>query len=171
MLKLVQKELPDGVLLDIEIPEIDGLTLTKQISSDFPLIKVIILSTHLGTEYVAKALDLGAKGYISKCAISKDLSLLIQLVYRGYSSIKYDLIDQVIKSNRQVIKQYQEQVKQLKYRQQLIQGNHTKSKHNKLFIKLRIITKYLIMSISKGFFLQKINVIIKKGFNFLFKSR
>ncbi len=128
VLDLVKQENPDIILLDIEMPEIDGLTLTKQISTDFPEIKVIILSTHLGTEYVAKALDLGAKGYISKSAVTQDLSLSIQLVNRGYSSIKHELIDQVLKQNREKVLQYQERIKELEYNQKLAESNYHKNK-------------------------------------------
>lgn len=131
VLELVQKETPDIVLLDIEMPEIDGLTLTKKLSSDFPEIKVIILSTHLATEYVSKALDFGAKGYISKSAVTQDLSLSIQLVDRGYSSIKHELITQVLQQNQEIILQYQRRIKELEYNQQVIENSSRKNKNNK----------------------------------------
>lgn len=131
VLELVQKETPDIVLLDIEMPEIDGLTLTQKISADFPEIKVIILSTHLATEYVSQALDFGAKGYISKSAVTQDLSLSIQLVDRGYSSIKYELITQVLQQNQEIILQYQRRIKELEYDLQVIQNSSKKIKNKK----------------------------------------
>ncbi len=131
VLELVQKETPDIVLLDIEMPEIDGLTLTQKISADFPEIKVIILSTHLATEYVSQALDFGAKGYISKSAVTQDLSLSIQLVDRGYSSIKYELITQVLQQNQEIILQYQKRIKELEYDLQVIQNSSKKIKNKK----------------------------------------
>lgn len=134
VLELVQKQTPDIVLLDIEMPKIDGLTLTKQISSDFPSIKIIILSTHLSTEYVAKALDLGAKGYMSKCAVTKDLSLSIQLVDRGYSSIKHELITQVLKHNQEKVIQYQQQIETLKYKPKIIYDNSKNHKNRREFL-------------------------------------
>ena len=131
VLELVQKETPDIILLDIEMPEIDGLTLTKKISADFPEIKVIILSTHLATEYVSQALDFGAKGYISKSAVTQDLSLSIQLVDRGYSSIKHELITQVLQQNQEIILQYQRRIKELEYDLQVIQNSSKKIKNKK----------------------------------------
>lgn len=131
VLELVQKETPDIVLLDIEMPEIDGLTLTQKISADFPEIKVIILSTHLATEYVSQALDFGAKGYISKSAVTQDLSLSIQLVDRGYSSIKHELITQVLQQNQEIIFQYQKRIKELEYDRQVIQNSSKKIKNKK----------------------------------------
>ncbi len=131
VLELVQKETPDIVLLDIEMPEIDGLTLTQKISADFPEIKVIILSTHLATEYVSQALDFGAKGYISTSAVTQDLSLSIQLVDRGYSSIKHELITQVLQQNQEIILQYQRRIKELEYDLQVIQNSSKKIKNKK----------------------------------------
>lgn len=129
VLDLVNKENPDIILLDIEMPEVDGLTLTKHISENFPNTKVIILSAHLDTEYVAKALSLGAKGYISKSAVTQDLSLSIQLVNRGYSSIKHELITQVLKQKKEIVVRYKERIKQLEYEREIAKNNHKKFKN------------------------------------------
>ena len=131
VLDLVEKENPDIILLDVEMPEIDGLTLTKHISTNFPEIKVIILSAHLDTKYVSKALDFGAKGYISKSAVTQDLSLSIQLVYRGYSSIKHELITQVLQQNQATVVRYREKIKQLEDSQKEIENNIKTNKNKK----------------------------------------
>ena len=167
VLELVQKEVPDIVLLDIEMPDIDGLTLTKQITADFPSIKVIILSTHLRTEYVAKALDFGAKGYISKSAVTQDLALSIQLVYRGYSSIKHELITQVLKQNKEKISQYQKYIETLKYQ---IKKNYNDSRNQKQILSLTPVKKSLIKIINAGKnILQTIITPINKSIKALFK--
>ena len=167
VLELVQKEAPDIVLLDIEMPDIDGLTLTKQIASDFPAIKVIILSTHLRTEYVTKALDFGAKGYISKSAVTQDLSLSIQLVYRGYSSIKHELIAQVLNHNKEKIIQYQKYIEILKHQLKKI---HNDSKNKKPILSLIPVQKYIIKILNPGKnVLQTINSLINKGLKSFFK--
>lgn len=157
VLDLVQKENPDIILLDIEMPEIDGLTLTQKISSDFPESKIIILSTHLGTDYVSKALDLGAKGYISKSAVTKDLSLSIQLVERGYSCIKHELMAEVLEQNQQRIIQYQKRIKELEYNQTIIQNSNKNNQKNsgskrnkKSFTTKNNKDKNLLKSISSG---------------------
>ncbi|MDJ0649479.1 MAG: response regulator transcription factor [Xenococcaceae cyanobacterium MO_188.B19] len=164
VLELVQKETPDIILLDIEMPEIDGLTLTKKISSDFPEIKVIILSTHLATEYVSKALDFGAKGYISKSAVTQDLSLSIQLVDRGYSSIKHELITQVLEQNQQIILQYQKRIKELEYNQQVIENSNQKNKNKKGIFSSKKRKKSSGAKNSKGKnIFQSINLIISRS--------
>lgn len=84
---------PDVILLDIDMPEIDGLTLAQQIGERFPQIKVIMLSSHEEESYVQKATELGAKGYLLKNASSQELEWSIRLVHRGYSAIKSELLE------------------------------------------------------------------------------
>ncbi len=167
VLELVPKEAPDIILLDIEMPDIDGLTLTKQISCNYPSIKIIILSTHLRTEYVTKALDFGAKGYIYKSAVTQDLSLSIQLVYRGYSSIKHELVTQVLNHYQQKIIQYQEYIETLKYQ---LKKNHNNSKNQKKILSLIEFKNYImtIFNPQKNV-LQTINKGLKSFFKYLYR--
>ncbi|MBW8048755.1 MAG: response regulator [Cytophagales bacterium] len=57
---------------DISIPVISGIELTKTISKNYPLTKVLILSIHNKGEYVIKAIDTGTSGYLSKILIKKN---------------------------------------------------------------------------------------------------
>ena len=84
---------PDVVLLDIDLPGIDGLTVADRIRLKFPKIKIIMLSSHDDKRYVAKATALGAKGYLLKDATSEQLEWSIKLVHQGYSAIKSDLLN------------------------------------------------------------------------------
>jgi DNA-binding NarL/FixJ family response regulator len=58
--------LPDVILLDIRMPEMDGVATVKGIKQDYPNIKVIMLTTFNDTEYVMEALANGANGYLLK---------------------------------------------------------------------------------------------------------
>ncbi|MCC0177335.1 response regulator [Waterburya agarophytonicola K14] len=90
-IKLLQ---PDIVLLDIDMPGMDGLTLANIIRSRFPLVKIIMLSSHEEKSYVQQATESGAKGYLLKNASSQELEWSIKLVHRGYSAIKSELLEQ-----------------------------------------------------------------------------
>lgn len=92
-LETIERLKPDIVLLDINMPDIDGLTVASQIRSQFPQIKIIMLSSHEDEQYVQKATQLGAKGYLLKSASSQELEWSIKLVYRGYSAIKSELLE------------------------------------------------------------------------------
>lgn len=84
---------PDIVLLDIEMPGVDGLALADRIRLKFPKVKVIILSSHEDKSYVEKATAVGAKGYLLKSVSSKELEWSIKLVEQGYSAIKSELLE------------------------------------------------------------------------------
>lgn len=79
---------PDVVLLDINLPDIDGLDVAQKIHDKFPQIQIIILSSSEEESYVKKAVSLGARGYLSKNLSSDELERAIELVYQGYSVIK-----------------------------------------------------------------------------------
>jgi two-component system response regulator DegU len=63
-LKIVDIVSPDIILMDIKMPGMDGVRLTKEIKQSFPSIKIIMLTLH--GDYLAEAMQAGASGYILK---------------------------------------------------------------------------------------------------------
>ena len=94
-IKLAQKLMPDLMLVDLEMPGIDGLELTRIIDRDFPSIKVIVLSMHERDEYIQQSLQAGAMGYFLKNTPAEDLKEAIRLVSRGYTQFSPGLIHKV----------------------------------------------------------------------------
>ncbi len=90
---------PDIVLLDIEMPGINGLAVAGKIRSQFPQVKVIILSTREDKASVQKATVQGAKGYLLKTASSDELEWTIKLVEQGYSAMKSELMGEQLFPN------------------------------------------------------------------------
>ena len=81
LLKLTnESNLPDILLLDIDMPEMDGLDLLKIIKTTHPKIKVIMLSMHSELVYIEHAIGLGANGYVRKGDVSDDIVEAINLV-------------------------------------------------------------------------------------------
>lgn len=90
---------PDIVLLDIEMPGMDGITATKYISRLSPDTKVIVLSSHEDKKYLTQALMAGAKAYILKSSLLKDLKQAILAVNCGYSHIESRLLAKIFAPN------------------------------------------------------------------------
>ena len=87
---------PDIVLIDIEMPQMNGIVATQKICQQFPQTKVIVLSSHEDVEYVIQSLKAGAKGYLLKETLFEDLEKSIELVHHGYSQISSKLLAKAI---------------------------------------------------------------------------
>lgn len=83
--KAVQTDAPDLVLMDIAMPELNGLDATSRIVRESPATRVILLSMHANEEYLQQALQSGASGYLLKGAELAELELAIKTVSRGES--------------------------------------------------------------------------------------
>jgi DNA-binding NarL/FixJ family response regulator len=82
-LDMVRALEPDLLLMDIHMPRLSGLDCLAQLSATLPGIKVLMLSMHANDEYVLRALELGARGYILKGADPADLELALKTVSSG----------------------------------------------------------------------------------------
>jgi DNA-binding NarL/FixJ family response regulator len=74
---------PDVVLLDIAMPQRDGLDILKALRSEFPKLPVLMLSTYPDRQYAVRSLKLGAAGYLNKSADSEQMIDAVRTVARG----------------------------------------------------------------------------------------
>ncbi len=79
----VQELQPDIVLIDIAMPNLNGLEATRAIKRDYPQVQVIVLTMYESDEYFFQLLNAGASGYVLKKAASADLIAAIRAVYAG----------------------------------------------------------------------------------------
>lgn len=86
-IELVRNERPDVVLMDIRMPDVDGVECTRLIKAAYPQIKVIILTTFDDDEYVFNALRYGASGYLLKGVSVAELTNDVREVVKGGSII------------------------------------------------------------------------------------
>ena len=82
-LALVQELLADIVIMDITMPNLNGIDATRKIVSQFPKVKVIALSIHSGRHFVADMLKAGASGYLLKECLADELLRAIRTVANG----------------------------------------------------------------------------------------
>jgi two-component system response regulator NreC len=82
-LSLTESLHPDLVLMDIAMPEIDGLEATRRLKARWPEINVLVLTMHRSDEYFFEMLKAGASGYILKAAEPDELVNAVRVVARG----------------------------------------------------------------------------------------
>lgn len=97
VVRSVRKNKPDVILMDIRMPEMDGVVCTQIIKENYPAIKIIILTTFDDDEYVFNALKNGASGYLLKGVSMKELAEAVRKVHDGTAMINEDIASKVVK--------------------------------------------------------------------------
>ena len=85
--KLTQELKPDVVIMDISMPDLNGIEATLQIVSQCPEVKIIALSMNHDREYVTKMLNAGASGYLTKDCSLEELVAAIRIVIAGKNTL------------------------------------------------------------------------------------
>lgn len=93
----VRKYKPDVILMDVRMPEMDGVQCTKIIKESYPNIKIIVLTTFDDDEYIFNALKYGASGYLLKGVSMDELVKGIHTVVNGGAMINPDITAKVFK--------------------------------------------------------------------------
>jgi DNA-binding NarL/FixJ family response regulator len=84
---------PDVVLMDITMPELNGIDATQNIMLKLPRTKVIILSVHSDTEHIYRAFQAGAKGYLLKESAGDEVVKAVHMVYQDKQYVSQKLSD------------------------------------------------------------------------------
>jgi DNA-binding NarL/FixJ family response regulator len=95
LFQLLREEACEVVVLDIGLPDKNGLEVLKELKAEFPQVKILILTMHPEERYAVRAIRNGASGYVSKIAASEELLDAIRKVYRGSHYISEDLAEQL----------------------------------------------------------------------------
>lgn len=97
-LKLCAKHQPDLMLLDISMPDLGGLEVLAELHSVSPATKVAIVSQHTDRAYVIRALKLGAKAYLPKKVMGRDLVAALRTVLEGRTWLDPSVADLVVEA-------------------------------------------------------------------------
>jgi DNA-binding NarL/FixJ family response regulator len=90
-----RKHRPDITLMDLEMPGVNGIDAMIAIRNEFPDARIIILTTYAGDVRISRALKAGARGYLLKSLLRKELLDTIRAVHAGQKRIPADLATQV----------------------------------------------------------------------------
>ncbi|VEP18398.1 Response regulator receiver protein [Hyella patelloides LEGE 07179] len=113
---------PDIVLMDIDMPEMDGLNATQIISERFPEVKVIFLSGHDEDDYLGKSLRAGAKGYLLKNTTAEELADKVRYVYHNSSNVALSVDQEMVAGIQTQLEELMETYRH-KFQKQL-EGSH-----------------------------------------------
>jgi DNA-binding NarL/FixJ family response regulator len=87
---------PDVAVLDIGMPEVSGIEATDEICHRCPSVAIVILSMHSTNEYVFRALQAGASGFVIKESAGRELINAVRTVHTGHRYLSRKLSDQLI---------------------------------------------------------------------------
>jgi DNA-binding NarL/FixJ family response regulator len=143
-LRLIAEHQPDVVLMDIAMPEMNGLEAAAQVVKTFPQVRVIMLSMHANEEYVLQALRIGAMGYLLKDAGISELELAIKAISQGETYLSPAVSKHVVANYLQRVGNEPNSLEQLTSRQreilQLIaEGKSTKEIAELLYISVKTV--------------------------------
>ncbi len=96
-LALVRERRPDLALLDVTMPDMNGLEATCQIKEELPQVDVLILTMHEEEAFFFEALQAGASGYVLKGAHSEELLRAIRVIHEGGVHISPDLAGELVR--------------------------------------------------------------------------
>src|SRR5215210_2315087 len=88
---------PDLVLMDVRMPQMDGLEATRAIKQEYPKISVLILTMHENPDYLLEALRAGAAGYVLKDAPQDEVATAVRQVLAGESPLNPELAARLLR--------------------------------------------------------------------------
>ncbi len=91
-LSICRRLQPDLALVDVRMPDLDGLSTCRSIKQEFPLINVILITMHENPQYLLEALKSGASGYVLKDITQRELLATVRRVLRGEAVLNPEIV-------------------------------------------------------------------------------
>lgn len=139
---------PDAVIMDIAMPDMNGIEATREIIEKVPDVKIIALSMHSDIRFVVEMLKAGASGYLLKDCASEQLVNCIRTVTKNRTYLSPDIADSVIKDYSRLLSKENLSVfslltnREREALQLLAEGKTTKEIANRLKISAKTVETY-----------------------------
>lgn len=99
-LKLIREKRPDVAVLDISMPELNGIVLSRRLAGEMPDIRLLILTLHEDRAYLNQALEAGVRGYVLKRSAVENLVQAVRAVMVGGLYIDPAIVGRVFDGNK-----------------------------------------------------------------------
>jgi two-component system response regulator DegU len=147
-IRLAEELQPEVILMDVTMPEVDGVEATRQIRLLYPDIRIVMLTMHADQEVLAAAIRAGASGYLVKDCSTEEIASAVRMAASGETALSPQLaasmldevrkLDQPASEEERVITRREEEVLQL-----IANGCSTPEVAEKLFISQKTVKNHL----------------------------
>lgn len=147
-IQLTKELSPDAVIMDIAMPDMNGIEATREIIEKVPDVKIIALSMHSDIRFVVEMLKAGASGYLLKDCASEQLVNCIRAVTKNRTYLSPDIADSIIKDYSRLLSKENLSVfslltnREREALQLLAEGKTTKEIANRLKISAKTVETY-----------------------------
>ena len=162
---------PDVLLIDISMPNLNGIEATKRIKLKVPELKIIAISMHSDMEYVKGILEAGADGYLLKNCTYRQLTDAIRSVYAGKKFLSEDITEMVINGYLNPSKESDEMASLSEREKEIFilfaEGKSTREIGEKLFISVKTVgthKQHILKKLGLKTNSELIKYAIKKGY-------
>lgn len=146
---LKENEQPDIVLLDLVMPEMNGIAITEQLKKNYPNIKILVLTSYLDEEHVISAIDKGADGYEIKDVEPEALIQTIKDVLSGEKKIHPKVQSVISESVQKPHRENKLSKRELEVLKEMVKGKTNKEIAETLFVSEKTIKTHVSHILNK----------------------